>query len=184
MFTLNHLIWMSISILLVICSLILLKKYKVSLEKVLTISCFGGILSEVTKTFCVIKMVPLDDGSAFTPYIEIPKLYRYNYKVTEIPANVTTYDDLHLWQYSDKDVSKLRDTSYKALFIVNPSNPPSYTLAPETVELLVDIVERWNPNLMIVTDDVIEAPTSLVIPEAANREISATVVLKRMLQDL
>ena len=37
---------------------------------------------------------------------------------------------------------------------------------------------------MIVTDDVIEAPTSLVIPEAANREISATVVLKRILQNL
>ena len=36
---------------------------------------------------------------------------------------------------------------------------------------------------MIVTDDVIEAPTSLVIPEAANREISATVVLKRILQN-
>ena len=37
---------------------------------------------------------------------------------------------------------------------------------------------------MIVTDDVIEAPTSLVIPEAANREISATVVLKRILQSM
>ena len=37
---------------------------------------------------------------------------------------------------------------------------------------------------MIVTDDVIEAPTSLVIPEAANREISATVVLKRILQEM
>ena len=37
---------------------------------------------------------------------------------------------------------------------------------------------------MIVTDDVIESPTSPVIPEAANREISATVVLKRMLQSL
>ena len=37
---------------------------------------------------------------------------------------------------------------------------------------------------MIVTDDVIEAPSSLVIPEAANREISATVVLKRILQSL
>lgn len=37
---------------------------------------------------------------------------------------------------------------------------------------------------MIVTDEVIEAPTSLVIPEAANREISATVVLKRMLEGL
>ena len=37
---------------------------------------------------------------------------------------------------------------------------------------------------MIVTDDVIEAPSSLVIPEAANREISASVVLKRMLESL
>ena len=34
----------------------------------------------------------------------------------------------------------------------------------------------------IVTDEVIESPRSLVIPEAANREISATVVLKRMLE--
>ncbi len=37
---------------------------------------------------------------------------------------------------------------------------------------------------MIVTDDVIESPRSLVIPEAANREISATVVLRRMVQAL
>ncbi|MBR4532936.1 MAG: acetylornithine carbamoyltransferase [Bacteroidaceae bacterium] len=37
---------------------------------------------------------------------------------------------------------------------------------------------------MIVTDDVIESPRSLVIPEAANREISAEVVLKRMLESL
>ncbi len=37
---------------------------------------------------------------------------------------------------------------------------------------------------MIVTDDVIESPTSIVIPEAANREISAQVVLKRMLESL
>ena len=37
---------------------------------------------------------------------------------------------------------------------------------------------------MIVTDEVIESPNSLVIPEAANREISATVVLKRLLEGL
>ena len=37
---------------------------------------------------------------------------------------------------------------------------------------------------LIVTDDVIESPNSLVIPEAANREISCSVVLKRMLEDL
>ena len=37
---------------------------------------------------------------------------------------------------------------------------------------------------MIVTDDVIESSQSIVIPEAANREISATVVLKRLLESL
>ncbi|NPD81937.1 acetylornithine carbamoyltransferase [Prevotella sp. PINT] len=37
---------------------------------------------------------------------------------------------------------------------------------------------------LIVTDDVIESPNSLVIPEAANREISCSVVIKRMLESL
>ena len=37
---------------------------------------------------------------------------------------------------------------------------------------------------LIVTDDVIESPQSIVIPEAANREISAEVVLKRFLESL
>ena len=37
---------------------------------------------------------------------------------------------------------------------------------------------------LIVTDDVIESKNSLVIPEAANRDISATVVIKRMLESL
>ena len=37
---------------------------------------------------------------------------------------------------------------------------------------------------LIVTDDVIEGENSLVIPEAANREISAQVVLKRVLESI
>ena len=37
---------------------------------------------------------------------------------------------------------------------------------------------------MIVTDEVIDAPTSLVIPEAANRVVSAQVAMKRMLESL
>ena len=37
---------------------------------------------------------------------------------------------------------------------------------------------------LIVSDDVIESPNSIVIPEAANREISCSVVLKRMLEAL
>ncbi|MGC3978496.1 MAG: acetylornithine carbamoyltransferase [Paludibacteraceae bacterium] len=35
---------------------------------------------------------------------------------------------------------------------------------------------------MIVTDDVIESAQSIVIPEAANREISAQVVIKRLIE--
>ena len=37
---------------------------------------------------------------------------------------------------------------------------------------------------MIVTDDVIESPQSIVIPEAANRVVSAQTVLKQILLDL
>jgi N-succinyl-L-ornithine transcarbamylase len=36
---------------------------------------------------------------------------------------------------------------------------------------------------MIVSDEVIEGPRSIVIPQAANREISAEVVIKRMLEN-
>lgn len=37
---------------------------------------------------------------------------------------------------------------------------------------------------MIVTDDVVESDRSIVIPEAANREISAQTVIKRLLEGL
>lgn len=90
----------------------------------------------------------------FTPYIEIPQLRRYKFKVTHIPANRMSKEGLHLWQYDEREINRLRDPSYKALFIVNPSNPPSYALDDNTIAALVDIVNRWNPNLMIVTDDV------------------------------
>jgi N-succinyl-L-ornithine transcarbamylase len=37
---------------------------------------------------------------------------------------------------------------------------------------------------MIVTDDVLESPQSIIIPEAANREIAAQAVLKKILESL
>ena len=37
---------------------------------------------------------------------------------------------------------------------------------------------------MIVTDEVIDSPRSLVIPEAANRVVSAQVVMKKMLEEM
>ena len=90
----------------------------------------------------------------FTPYIEIPQLRRYQFRVTEISASQMTSDGLHTWQYKDEDIDKLKNPRIKALFITNPSNPPSYSLSSETAARIVDIVKNDNPNLMIITDDV------------------------------
>ena len=93
-------------------------------------------------------MVPV-----FTPYIEIPQLDEFEYKVLNVRADGTTADGLHTWQYDPADIEQLKDPKYKMLFVVNPSNPPSYAIAPETVKAIQDVVKA-NPNLMILTDDV------------------------------
>lgn len=97
----------------------------------------------------IVLMVP-----AFTPYIEIPQLERYQFKMTELHANRMSEDGLHLWQYSDEDIDRLKNPAVKALFVTNPSNPPSYVLSPEAMARIVNIVKEDNPNLMIITDDV------------------------------
>lgn len=94
-------------------------------------------------------MVPV-----FTPYLEIPHLPRYNFEVVHINASELTKDGTHTWQYPESELNKLKDTSIKALFAINPSNPPSVAIKPESVEQLVNIVENHNPNLMIISDDV------------------------------
>ncbi|MDE6333090.1 MAG: bifunctional aspartate transaminase/aspartate 4-decarboxylase, partial [Muribaculaceae bacterium] len=93
-------------------------------------------------------MVPV-----FTPYIEIPELSEFEYKVLEVKADVMDKDGLHTWQYDPADIDRLKDPKYKMLFVVNPSNPPSYAIAPDTVKAIREVVKA-NPNLMILTDDV------------------------------
>ncbi|NNU77460.1 aspartate 4-decarboxylase [Clostridium estertheticum] len=90
----------------------------------------------------------------FTPYLEIPHLPRYNFDVVELLASETNSDGVHTWQYPNDQIEKLRDPSIKALFIVNPSNPPSVAMKSETIQLIKSIVKKDNPNLMIISDDV------------------------------
>lgn len=90
----------------------------------------------------------------FTPYIEIPHLDRYDFNVIEVMADALDPAGFHTWQYSDSELEKLRDKNVKLVFLVNPSNPPSFRLSDENLEKLVDIVKKDNPDLMIVTDDV------------------------------
>lgn len=90
----------------------------------------------------------------FTPYIEIPQLDRFQFNVIEISANRVNKEGFHTWQYPDSEIDKLRDKRVKLLCLVNPSNPPSYTLSRHTLNRIVEIVKTDNPNLMIITDDV------------------------------
>lgn len=94
-------------------------------------------------------MVPI-----FTPYLEIPHLPRYDFLVVYISALEVTEDGTHTWQYPQSELNKLKDSSIKALFVVNPSNPPSVAIKSESVNQLIDIVRNYNPNLMIISDDV------------------------------
>lgn len=48
---------------------------------------------------------------AFTPYIEIPQLSRYQFNMIELHADLMTDDGFHLWQYNDKDIDRLKDRS-------------------------------------------------------------------------
>ena len=67
----------------------------------------------------------------FTPYIEIPRLNDYQLNVVNLDADVELG-----WQYSKKELDKLRDPKVKAFFFVNPSNPPSVKLNTESLEYI------------------------------------------------
>lgn len=84
----------------------------------------------------------------FTPYIEIPELN--DYQLVEVSVNA---DPESHWQYSKKELDKLRDPKVKAFFLVNPSNPPSVRMSDESLEYLASIVKE-RPDLIILTDDV------------------------------
>ena len=90
----------------------------------------------------------------FTPYLEIPNLPRYNFEVININADEVDEYGNHTWQYSKKELEKLKDTSIKALFVVNPNNPASIAISDDCSNNLVDIVKNYNKDLMIISDDV------------------------------
>jgi aspartate 4-decarboxylase len=91
----------------------------------------------------------------FQPYIEITHLDRYKFKVVNVDAGKELRPDgTHSWQYGDGEIDKLADRKIKAFFLVNPSNPPSYAMKPESMQRLVKLVKTKRPDLMVVTDDV------------------------------
>jgi aspartate 4-decarboxylase len=91
----------------------------------------------------------------FTPYIEICHLDRFHFDIVEINASEVTAGDVrHTWQYPDAEIDKLKDPSIKALFFVNPSNPPSVAMRASSMARLASLIQNDRPDLIVVTDDV------------------------------
>jgi len=90
----------------------------------------------------------------FTPYLELPRLERYGLEVVDLRACAVDQNDDPTWQFPDSEIEKLADPSVRALFVVNPSNPPSVMLAPATLSRIAEVVAAHNPELIVVTDDV------------------------------
>jgi aspartate 4-decarboxylase len=97
----------------------------------------------------VALMVPI-----FPPYLEIPRLDRYRFEVLPIRATKCAENGFHTWQYEPGELNKLADPAVKALFVINPSNPPSVMLEPAAADQIAEIIANHNPGLAVVTDDV------------------------------
>jgi aspartate 4-decarboxylase len=84
----------------------------------------------------------------FTPYLEIPHLEDYGLKTVLVPARQE-----QRWQYTDEDLTPLRDPAVKAFFVVNPGNPHAVALSPDSIRNIGKVLQA-RPALMLVTDDV------------------------------
>jgi aspartate 4-decarboxylase len=91
---------------------------------------------------------------AFTPYLEIPELDKFDFKVVQINGSAKDENGNSNFQYPEQELDKLGDKSIKAFFTINPSNPTSVQICEKCRHYLVKVVKNLNPNLMIVTDDV------------------------------
>jgi aspartate 4-decarboxylase len=91
---------------------------------------------------------------AFTPYLELPALERYQFEVVPIHGSDRDNHGFLNFQYPDTELEKLGDQSIKAFFVTNPSNPTSVRVSQHSLEHLEKMVGSRNPNLMVLTDDV------------------------------
>ncbi len=91
----------------------------------------------------------------FTPYIEVCHLDRFHFDIVELNASeLSPTDGRHTWQYPDAEIDKLQNPAIKALFFVNPSNPPSVAMRASSIERLANLVKSKRQDLIVVTDDV------------------------------
>jgi aspartate 4-decarboxylase len=85
----------------------------------------------------------------FSPYLEIPALQNYNLVQICIKANPNND-----WDIDDAEIEKIGNKKMKALFICNPTNPTALSLSKKTTKKIAYIVNKRNPNLIVLADNV------------------------------
>ena len=86
----------------------------------------------------------------FSPYLEIPALAAFDLEEVYVPS-----DESRGWHVDQRELRRiLADKSIKALYLINPSNPGAVALSRETVETVADMVEKYNPELVVINDTV------------------------------
>ncbi len=85
----------------------------------------------------------------FSPYLEIPELEEF--KLHQI--HIKCEEEL-LWQIPNNEIEKLKDPKIKALFLVNPSNPPGVSLSVDSRMKIKELVDTHRQDLIIISDDV------------------------------
>lgn len=74
MFSIQHIIWIVISVAAIVFGIFVLKKKKPTLRQVLTSACVVCVASELVKVFSCLQLVPSADGSILYPYLELQHL--------------------------------------------------------------------------------------------------------------
>lgn len=74
MFSMQHIIWIVICILIICISMYFLLKYKPSMKNVLTIACILRVIGDMVKVFSTIEMVPNTLNGLMVPYLKLQYL--------------------------------------------------------------------------------------------------------------
>ncbi len=85
----------------------------------------------------------------FTPYLEIPLLNDFEFVELEVEQREEAG-----WRYPASEIEKLADPDVRSFFVVNPANPSSETMHPETLEAIGNLVKERRNDLILLTDDV------------------------------
>lgn len=85
----------------------------------------------------------------FSPYLEMPDLAEYSEKIVRLKG-----DPENNYSLSDSEINKLKNKQIKALFMVNPANPASYSLSRDNINKIGNIVNNERQDLIVLADNV------------------------------